>query len=136
MTYNILGVRDNDAGDDQFYPIPGEQKDSVQRAEHDGEVWGPITVGELAVHEVRSGGGPQRLLRIEDIKAAVRITDSRVTVACSKFAKGGGWTGFGAGGIAVALTANAVSKARASRRRQGKMLVGQVAYPWLLSIGF
>ena len=58
-------------------------------------------------------------------------------MALSKFDTGGGFVPLGglASG-AVALTANAVSKARASSRRRGKMLVGHVRYPWLVCVGF
>ena len=63
------------------------------------------------------------------------VTDSRVALACEMYDKGGGWVGFGAGGLLVAVTANAVSKARAASRSRGKVLVGHVRYPWLKSVG-
>ena len=33
------------------------------------------------------------------------------------------------------ITANAISKARAAIRSRGKMLVGQVRYPWIQTVG-
>lgn len=62
------------------------------------------------------------------------VTDSRLVMYCEKFDKGGGWVGLGIGGVAVAVAANAVSKARAASRRKGKMLVGQVRYSWINTI--
>lgn len=66
-----------------------------------------------------------------DLKWEILVTDSRVIVYCVKFDKGGGWGGFGLGGLAIAAAANAVSKAMAASRRKGKLLVAQVRYPWL-----
>lgn len=69
-------------------------------------------------------------------KASVVATESRIYLASSKYEKGGGWMPWSLGAIPVAVAANAVSKARAARRRRGKMLVGHVRYPWPLSVGF
>lgn len=63
-----------------------------------------------------------------DVQIRLLVTDARVIIYCDKWTKSGGWIGFGAGGMAVALAANAVSKARASSRRKGKLLVGHVRY--------
>src|SRR4029077_16306029 len=54
----------------------------------------------------------------------------------SAYDKGGGWRAWSPSAVPVALAANAVSKARASKRRQGKMLVGQVPYRSLISVGY
>jgi len=136
MTYNILGVRDGDAAEDALYPAPGQQADSVELRKDDGQPLPPLKVSELVVREIPPGGNPKRLLRLQDLTAAVRTTDWRITVACSKYDKGGGWSPWTLGAVPVALAANAVSKARASRRRQGKMLVGQVPYRSLVSVGY
>lgn len=136
MSFNLLAVRETDTAEDPLYPAPGEQADSVELREDDGQPSPPFVASELIVREIQPGGDPKRLLRLHDLKAAVTTTDSRIVVACSKYEKGGGWTPWTAAAIPVALAANAVSKTRASRRRQGKMLVGQVPYKWLLSVGF
>jgi hypothetical protein len=136
MSFNLLAVREPGTADDPLYPAPGEQADSVVLRADDGQPSPPIVASELVVRKIPPGGNPKRLLRLHDIKATVRTTDARIVVACSKYDKGGGWTPWTAAAIPVALTANAVSKVRASRRRQGKMLVGQVPYKWLLSVGF
>lgn len=136
MSFNLLTVREPGMAEDPLFPSPGEQVNSVELREDDGQPSAPFVASELVVREIPPGGDPKRLLRLHDIKATVRTTDSRIVVACSKYDKGGGWTPWTAAAIPVALTANAVSKVRASRRRQGKMLVGQVPYKWLLSVGF
>jgi hypothetical protein len=56
-------------------------------------------------------------------------------VHCEKFTKGGGWRGFGVGGLAFAAVANVVSHARAAARRKGKVLIAQVRYEWLVQAG-
>ena len=135
MSFNILAVHEAGSDDNPLYPVPDEAADRVEREEQDGEGLPPFVTGELRVYEIPSGGTPKRVLRVEKVKAAVTVNRSRVTVACSKYEKGGGWTPWSLGAVPVALTANAVSKVRASRRRRGKMLVGHVRYPWLLSVG-
>ncbi len=44
----------------------------------------------------------------------VVVTDRRTAFLTTQFDKGGGWVGFGVAGLAVAVTANAVSKRRAA----------------------
>lgn len=80
---------------------------------------------------------PRRHRTIASLKkadASLLVTDCRVTFACSAYDKGSSWWGIGLIGVSVALTATAVSKARAAHRRQGKMLVGQVRYAWLRQV--
>lgn len=134
--FNILAVLDGDAVADPLYPTPGEQPDSVEPVAQDGQCLPPITAGELVVREVLPGGNTKRLVRVHDIKAKVVVSQARVTVACSKYDKGGGWKPWTLAAIPVAVTANAVSKVRASRRRHGKMLVGHLRYQDLLSVGY
>ncbi|MGA8744883.1 MAG: hypothetical protein WB507_03350 [Solirubrobacterales bacterium] len=136
MSFNLLAVRELGAHPDPLYPDPAEQADSIELGEGDGQASAPLLVNELVVHEIPPGGLPKRLLRLPDITAALRTTDKRITVACSKYDKGGGWAPWTPGAIPVALAANAVSKARASKRRVGKMLVGEVPYQGLVSVGF
>ncbi len=136
MSFNILAIREGDAAEDPLYPAPGEQADSVELRQDDGQPSPPLVANELVVHEIPPGGSPKRLLRLKDITATVRTTDWRITVACSKYDKGGGWAAWTPSAIPVALAANAVSKARATKRRQDKMLVGQVPYRSLVSVGF
>lgn len=64
----------------------------------------------------------------------VVITDRRTVFLTTQFDKGGGWVGFGAAGLAVAVTANAVSKRRAAQRSAEKVAIGQVRHEWLTGI--
>jgi hypothetical protein len=64
----------------------------------------------------------------------VVITDRRTAFFNTQFDKGGGWVGFGAGGMAVAATANMVSKRRAAQRSAGKVAIGQMRHEWLIAI--
>lgn len=65
----------------------------------------------------------------------VVITDRRTAFLTTQFDKGGGWSGFGTVGLAVALAANAVSRSRAAKRSAGKVAIGQVRHEWLTSVG-
>lgn len=135
MSFNVLAVREIGTHEDPLYPVPGNQPDSVQLDAEDGQPSSPLVASEIIVREIQPGGMPKRLMRLNDVKAALQITNSRVVVACSKYDKGGGWTPWSPGAVPIALTANLISKSRASKRRTGKMLVGQVPYKWLLSVG-
>jgi hypothetical protein len=75
-------------------------------------------------------------MNTSDIKLQAWISASRVVIYCRNYDKGGGWTGSGVGGIAVALTANAISKAMAANRRKGKALVGHLRFPWISAVSF
>lgn len=72
-----------------------------------------------------------RFFHLESSDVAVTLTDRRVVVLCDSFTKGGGWRGFGLGGLAIAATANAVTMARAAVRRRGKVLAGQMWLAWV-----
>jgi hypothetical protein len=133
MSFIILSVRDGEAPDDPLYPIPGETANTVELTEADGQPLAYVTATELSVAELTAK--PRRIFRVEKVKAALIVTDSRVAVACSKYEKGGGWMPLSVGAIPVAIASNTASKVMASRRRRGKMLVGQVNYPYLSSVG-
>ncbi|WP_284982342.1 hypothetical protein [Arthrobacter sp. efr-133-TYG-118] len=62
------------------------------------------------------------------------VTDRRIAFLTMDFDKGGGWVGLGAVGLAVALTANAVSKARAKRRSAGLVAIGNIRHEWIESV--
>ena len=72
----------------------------------------------------------KKVAAADDIRVEVWITDARVALACSTYDKGGTWYG---GVTALALTAG--ERAVAAVRRRGKMLVGQVRYPWISRVG-
>jgi hypothetical protein len=62
------------------------------------------------------------------------VTDRRTAFLTTQFDKGGGWVGFGVAGLAVATTANAVSKRRAAQRSAGRVAIGQARHEWLTGI--
>jgi hypothetical protein len=105
-----------------LFPIPGAQKNTVVFESRDGEAIESLTAKAL---EFKVGNRTR--LRVRKVRVDIFITDARVVVACSKYDKGGGWVG----GATAMVVFNAVSKARAAVRSRGKMLVGQVRYPWL-----
>jgi hypothetical protein len=66
----------------------------------------------------------------------VILTNRRLAFMTLEFDKGGGWTGFGIAGAAVAVGANAVSKHRAQNRSAGKVLIGHLRHEWVTDLGF
>jgi hypothetical protein len=134
MSFAMLAIRTADEEDGRLHPIPGEEKGSVRMEQWDGQPL-RLAASSITVQELRSGKW-RTLQQVRDVKLDVLVTDSRLLVSCGKFDKGGGWVGFGGGGVLFALAANGVSKARAAHRRHGKLLVGQVRYPWLRCVGY
>jgi len=107
-------------------PVPGTEKNTILTEARDGE-----HIQRLTAVAVEFRTGAQVAFRDRKIKIDVLITDARITLACSKYDKGGGWIG----GASFMVVANSVSKARAKLRSRGKMLVGQVRYPWIQRVG-
>jgi hypothetical protein len=117
-----------------MYPVIGGDDWPVELEERDGDDLLVLEATALAVGEL-TASGIRHIERVQQIKAVIVISDSRVAIACVKFDKGGGWVGHGGGAAVMALGLNAISKARAAHRRKGKMLVGQVRFPWLSQVG-
>ncbi len=136
MTWAFLAIIDAEHDDPALYPTLSQADESLPIALEAADGSGPtmIPATSLSIVEVGETGPAKELRRLEDLKLTLMITDSRLVMYCDKFDKGGGWTGFGAAGFAVALAANAVSRARAASRRRGKLLVGQVRYAWLAQV--
>ena len=136
MSFNVLAIRSGlDTGDDALHPVLSDASspDIIDFDAYDGPNVMRVVATALCVMRVRDGG-LKTLTRLRDVKIDIYITDGRLALACVKYDKGGGWVGFGTGAL-VAVTANAVSKARAARRSRGKVLVGHIRYPWLKSVG-
>jgi hypothetical protein len=95
---------------------------------------GAVTKG-MTLTRYNAGVGHEEL-RDNEIEVSIYPTDSRVAFLCKKYDRGGGWSGGGLIGLTVAVTANAVSKARAKKRSKGKVMVGHIRYEWLAKIGF
>lgn len=105
-------------------PVPGFDTDSVLPEDRDGT---DVRTTYCTAIELLAGASNRRVLRVSDIRARVGLTDARLTRACSKYDKGGGWVGDPVSMLAL----NAGSKLLAARRRRGRLLVGQVRYPWI-----
>lgn len=98
----------------------------------------PCRVSQLSQKGAQLKPKPNQLLpTVWELRypTTVVITDRRTAFLTTQFDKGGGWSGFGTVGIAVALTANTVSRSRAAKRSAGKVAIGQVRHEWLTSIG-
>jgi hypothetical protein len=117
---------DTDA-DGLMYPVALDKPNAVALESADGGDPYAITCTNFAMHTPGSVGPT---MRIKDIRAAVLITETRLIFACSKYEKGGGWSGIGVGAL-LTIPANLGSKALAAHRRHGKMMVGHVRYPWI-----
>lgn len=110
-----------------IFPVPSLQRDEVVREARDGRSVSTVIGKDV---EVCEGSARNRLLKAPDIRVRIDITDARVTFACSKYDKGGGWIGDPVSMLAL----NTGSKLLAAARRRGKMLVGQVRYPWIVAV--
>lgn len=132
--WNFFSIIDATDDDPALYPILSGPEATLPVALEplDGPRPSYYTGTAAQVLGTDASGALRRTVTLpSDLKWEILVTDSRVIVYCVKFDKGGGWGGFGLGGLAVAAAANAVSKARAAARRKGKLLVAQVRYPWL-----
>lgn len=130
--YTICAIRDVVEGrfgpeDGLLLPVPALETDTVLLEPRDGARPSRVLCNEV---QVRGGEANRRLLRAPSVRAQVLLTDARLTVACSKYEKGGGWVGDPVSMLAL----NAGSKLLAAARRRGKMLVGQVRYPWIQAV--
>jgi hypothetical protein len=107
-------------------PVPGLQTNSIHFEHRDGS-----NVETLIAQAVTLQRNGTTVFRCRNVRITVFITDARLALACSKYDKGGGWIG----SPTAMIMANTVSKGLAAIRRHGKMLVGQVRYPWLSGVG-
>ncbi len=134
MTYNVLAVCEN--GEENFPLFPSLNDDLAVMSEPlDGGFGETIQVSRVVVRR-KVGNSYKTVTETKDLSFQVWVTASRVIFYCKKFEKGGGWTGWGVGGLAVAIVANSVSHAIAASRRKGKALVGNIRYPWVESVMF
>jgi hypothetical protein len=134
VTYNVLAVCEN--GEENFPLFPTLNEDILVMGEPlDGGFGETIQVSRVVVRR-KVGNSYKTVTETKDLSLQVWITASRVIFYCKKFEKGGGWMGWGVGGLAVAIVANSVSHAIAASRRKGKALVGHMRYPWVDSVMF
>jgi hypothetical protein len=128
--YEPLQARSVTEAPDDLYPLPSTGVNSFELESGDGTdlVWWEA---EAVTATIGGRGEVREVAHAERIKGAVALTDSRLVFACTEFRTGGGWRGYGLGGAAVAVAANAVSKSRSIRETQGFTLVGHVRHEWL-----
>jgi hypothetical protein len=109
-----------------IFPVPGAGKNTVLFEPRDGD-----SVQHITANAITFKIGKSTALQARKVRIDLFITDARFALACSKYDKGGGWVG----GATAMVVFNTVSKARAALRSRGKMLAGQVRYPWLQWVG-
>jgi len=132
VAHSVFTIVDETSDDDSLYPVLSEPGAAypVETTPSDGNVAHVVAINARVLEGTGSAGLAVTQKLPPKLKWDVLITDERVIVYCTKFDKGGGWWGTGAGAL-IAVTANVVSKARAAYRRKGKVLVGQIRYPWI-----
>jgi hypothetical protein len=112
-------------------PVPAPEANTIVMEPRDGR-----QVQRLTASAVEFKIGRQTKFKDQKVKIELFVTEARFALACSKYDKGGGHRFFGGGGaLALDVAFNSVSKIRAKVRSRGKMLVGQVRYPWLRRVG-
>lgn len=134
MTYNALAVVQVGDAPDVLHPSINDALQIIPEPA-DGPLDTPFQVSMVSVRR-KVGNAWVSQTRTQDISFQMWVTGSRVLLYCRNFDKGGGWTGWGLGGLAVAVTANAISKGMAANRRKGKALVGNIRYPWITRVSF
>lgn len=129
MSYSFLAIHEFDGpdGDGLLTPIPTGAGTELEPDELDGNTPTIFTAKGLSV---RASGAKKAETELADISLTLAITDCRITFACEKWTKGGGWIG---DPVSMAVL-NTASKVRAARKRSGKILVGQARYPWLIGV--
>jgi hypothetical protein len=134
--YEFFQIVDGQHDDPTLFPVLSapEQPLPFEIEPADGNRHDMLESKSVSVAQ-RTTRGWTQVRTFRDLRFGVVITDARVVVHCEKWTKGGGWRGFGVGGLAFAAAANVVSHARAAHRRKGKLLVAQVRYPWLAQAG-
>lgn len=132
MSYEIFSIVDASHDDDAIYPtLSGTDAVYPIETDRDDGRTAHVQVSRAWIGEPTANGGLAKTVNLPtDIKWDLLITDCRLIIYSVKYDKGGGWSGWGTGAL-IAAGANAVSKARAAHRRKGKVLVGQIRYPWL-----
>jgi hypothetical protein len=131
---SVVGVRnvpESTVGLDVFdesliLPLPGTDRNAIVLEERDGP-----NVVRLRARDIFYSESGKVVLKSLKVDIAVLVTDSRVAFGCTKYDKGGGYWG---DPISMAVS-NIGSKALAAYRTKGKMLLGQVRYPWLVAVG-
>lgn len=148
MTWNLFSIITADDDDATLFPVLSEPGATYPVELDLGDGSSPLYLRPSSVklrqrdnkefrldQHARGGSGLVEEIKLPtDIDFEMLVTDARLVLYCEKYDKGGGWIGGGLGGAAIAVAANAVSKARAVHRRKGSLLAGHVRYPWVHTI--
>lgn len=136
MSFNILALRTSDDSDGTIWPVLARAPGGFLTEQEPGDGQGVVCIPVAAVSVgALTDSGIQQVMSVGDLTAWACITDSRVIFAASKYDRGSSWFGWGPVGLAVAVAATGISKARAASRSRGKILAGQIRYPWLCQVG-
>ena len=134
--FAILNVVPVGTPPSELFPGPGPTPNTVVPDPEDGPNPQTLSAVNLQVYAVQGPGrSAKQILNIHKVNASVLISDCRVAVACSKYDRGGRATPFTLGGLLFTVPFNAINRAQAKKRRSGNMMVGQVRYSWLVSVG-
>lgn len=135
--YAILNVVRDGTAPSELFPGPGPSPNTVLLEPEDGPDVRVVTCHILRVMAPDGPGRPPRqLLKVDKINASVIVSDCRVAVACTNYDNGRRMTGIMPLAVVVSLPVNAISKARAKKQHAGNMMVGQVRYAWLATVGY
>jgi hypothetical protein len=134
--FRLLTVREIDPSlpadpDGLLFPLPAERADDIVLEPRDGKNVLRMPVKAATLYFKPRGGEFGCVAGPLAMPSCLIVTDARIAFACSKYDKGSTWIGT-PGALNLAL--NAASAASAAIRRHGKMLVGQIRYPYLGSI--
>jgi hypothetical protein len=108
-------------------PLPGQERNSIEFEERDGS-----DITEFTAKAVELEVAGKKLFHRGELKMNAFITDARLAFACSKFndsehlLRPGEWP---------EQLMKVGMKTFAAVRRHRKVLVGQVRYPWIASVG-
>jgi hypothetical protein len=108
-------------------PLPGQERNSVVFEERDGS-----NITEFTAKSVELVVAGKRVFRFGELKMTAFVTNARLAFACSKFndserlLRPGEWP---------EQLLKVGMKTFAAVRRHKRMLVGQVRYPWIASVG-
>jgi len=110
MAYNVLAVRSAESDDGRLYPVVGGAGCPIKLDDIDGDAVDCFEAVAVRVFDL-GGGTATPLVSVSDVSADVHITDARVAISCRNWDKRG-------------------------HTRRGRLLVGQVRYPWLWKVGY
>jgi hypothetical protein len=101
--------------DGLWLPIASDHADAVYAEPRDG---GRLVFEDCTAIDVRAAGAPSATASVRRIRGRVMVSDARITFACSRYER---------------AARPRLVRAR-SRGARGRMLVGQVRYPWIQAV--